>query len=172
MYTLLYSALKNVGDFLIYDRAKTLLMSHKGMHDYVEFHARKDSLDPHLERVNKTKAVIVVLDDDLEGRKTKSVIHNVEEQLQNSSSAIRTLFLFIDHDLKTKLSEKKLSLKQLRYESLFQNLETFIQQIAEDYYDPEVDILYYGLERALKQVDWNYDKGIIDGFEDEGGTRK
>ncbi len=59
MYSLLYSALKNVGDFLIYDRAKTLLIKHKGMHEYIEFHARKGSLDQHLERVNKTKAVIV-----------------------------------------------------------------------------------------------------------------
>ena len=59
MYTLLYSALKNMGDFLIYERIKELLRRHKGMQDYVEIHGRRESLGTHLDRVNATKAVII-----------------------------------------------------------------------------------------------------------------
>ena len=59
MYTLLYSALKNMGDFLIYERTKELLRKHKGMQDYVEIHGRRESLGTHLDRVNATKAVII-----------------------------------------------------------------------------------------------------------------
>ena len=59
MYALLYSALKNMGDFLIYERTKDLLRKHKGMQDYVEIHGRQESLDTHLDRVNATKAVII-----------------------------------------------------------------------------------------------------------------
>ncbi len=59
MYTLLYAALKNMGDFLIYERTKALLREHKGMADYLEFHSRRESLDPHLDEVNATKAVII-----------------------------------------------------------------------------------------------------------------
>ena len=59
MYALLYSALKNMGDFLIYERTKELLRKHKGMQDYVEIHGRRESLDPQLDRVNATKAVII-----------------------------------------------------------------------------------------------------------------
>ena len=33
MYTLLYGALKNMGDYLIYERSKQLLCQHKGMED-------------------------------------------------------------------------------------------------------------------------------------------
>ena len=59
MYTLLYAALKNMGDFLIYDRSKALLRKHKGMQDYLELHSRRESLDSRLDEVNATKAVII-----------------------------------------------------------------------------------------------------------------
>lgn len=59
MYTLLYSALKNMGDFLIYERTKDLLRKHKGMRDYVEVHGRRESLDSRIDLVNSTKAVII-----------------------------------------------------------------------------------------------------------------
>jgi len=59
VYTLLYAALKNMGDFLIYERAKALLRKHKGMQDYLELHSRRESLDSHLDEVNATKAVII-----------------------------------------------------------------------------------------------------------------
>jgi hypothetical protein len=59
MYTLLYAALKNTGDFLIYERTKSLLRKYKGMGDYLEFHSRRESLDTHLDQVNSTKAVII-----------------------------------------------------------------------------------------------------------------
>lgn len=59
MYTLLYAALRNMGDFLIYDRTKALLRKHKGMQDYMEIHSRRESLDSRLGEVNSTKAVII-----------------------------------------------------------------------------------------------------------------
>ena len=59
MYTLLYAALKNMGDFLIYERTKALLREHKGLEDYLELHSRREPLDSHLEEVNATKAVII-----------------------------------------------------------------------------------------------------------------
>ena len=59
MYTLLYAALKNMGDFLIYERAKALLRKHKGMEDYLQLHSRRESLDSRLDEVNATKAVII-----------------------------------------------------------------------------------------------------------------
>ena len=51
MYTLLYAALKNMGDFLIYDRSKALLRKHKGMQNYLELHSRRESLDSRLDEV-------------------------------------------------------------------------------------------------------------------------
>jgi len=59
MYTLIYGAYKNMGDFLIYERTKDLLRKHKGMKDYLEIHAREESLDTYLDQVNATKAVII-----------------------------------------------------------------------------------------------------------------
>ena len=59
MYTLLYGANKNMGDFLIYERSKDLLRKHKNLEGYLEFHSVHESLDSHLHQVNKTKAVII-----------------------------------------------------------------------------------------------------------------
>ena len=60
MYTLLYGAVKNMGDFLIYERAKALLRHHKEPTvDFLELHSIREPLDPHLDRVNATRAVII-----------------------------------------------------------------------------------------------------------------
>ncbi|EAO7496473.1 hypothetical protein AKL48_25425, partial [Salmonella enterica] len=58
MYTLLYGAKKNVGDFLILDRAIKLLKEHKPSE---ELHLVKRWLpiDEHLEVINKSKAIIL-----------------------------------------------------------------------------------------------------------------
>lgn len=59
MYTLLYGALKNMGDFLIYERSKSLLDAHKGHDGFLEFNGLTAALDEHLDEINKTKAVII-----------------------------------------------------------------------------------------------------------------
>jgi polysaccharide pyruvyl transferase WcaK-like protein len=58
-YTLLFGAIKNFGDFLIYERAKALLRKHTGMVDFLEIHGLRESLEDRLDQVNATKAVII-----------------------------------------------------------------------------------------------------------------
>ena len=57
-YTLLHGALKNVGDFLIYERAKALLRWAKPDVTFLEL-SRYESLEPYLDQVNRTEAVIL-----------------------------------------------------------------------------------------------------------------
>lgn len=57
MYILLHGAFKNVGDFIIFDRAKRLLESQLPG-PFTVFN-RKEPLDGHLEQVNAAKAVIL-----------------------------------------------------------------------------------------------------------------
>ncbi len=117
---------------------------------------------------NKTKAVIVILDNDQAGKETNMVIQNIEEQFQNSSIYVRPIFLFIDDSLKKRLSNE-LSIDKLRNEPLFERLELFIRQIAEDYYDPEIDIPLDTLNHIFKILEWDFNLGIIMVGEDEAG---
>lgn len=57
-YTLIKMAKKNVGDFLIWERAKELLEKHTKEHDFLVLEGWK-SLDNRLAEINKTKAVII-----------------------------------------------------------------------------------------------------------------
>ena len=60
MYTLLYAALKNMGDFLIFERTKALLRHHKSSDNgFLELHSLHNSLDENLDRINATKAIII-----------------------------------------------------------------------------------------------------------------
>ncbi|MDF2437769.1 MAG: hypothetical protein K0Q95_2145 [Bacteroidota bacterium] len=117
----------------------------------------------------KAKAVIVFLDDDQAARQLENVIVNIGEQLQKSSIPVRPIFLHINESLKHKLSKRKLSIETLRSELIFEKLETFIQQIAQDYYDPEVYIPLETLKNSLETLDWNFKQGVIYGREDESG---
>ena len=58
-YTLLYGALKNMGDYLIYERSKQLLRVHKRMEGYLEFNGVREPLDEHVDEINKTRAVVI-----------------------------------------------------------------------------------------------------------------
>lgn len=58
MYTLLYGAKKNVGDFLILDRAVKLLQKHRPERK-LNFVKRWLPIDDQLDKVNKSKAVIL-----------------------------------------------------------------------------------------------------------------
>jgi len=57
-YTLIKRAKKNVGDFLIWERAKELLEKHTKKHDFLVLEGWK-SLDNRLAEINKTEAVII-----------------------------------------------------------------------------------------------------------------
>lgn len=117
---------------------------------------------------SRTKAVIVILDNDQSKKEMSYVIQNIEKQLQNSSIYIRPIFLYISEELKSKLKEK-LSIEELRNEPLFDRLESFIVQVAEDYYDPENDIPIEVLKSRLENLEWNYDEGKIELIDDETG---
>lgn len=115
--------------------------------------------------LRKPKAVIVILDDDQSTKEMNVVIKNIEKQLQNSSIYIRTKFLFISEFLKLQL-QNKLDIEELRNEQLFEQLEVFVNQIAEDYYDPVRDIPQEALERAIASLHWNFEEGILEGTDE------
>jgi len=113
----------------------------------------------------KTKAVIVILDDDQSTKEMSIVIQNIEKQLQNSSIYIKTIFLFISESLKIKL-RNTLDIEELRNEQLFEQLEVFINQIAEDYYDPIRDIPQESLKSAISNLEWNFEEGNLQGTDE------
>ena len=118
--------------------------------------------------LKKTKGVIVILDDDQMSSTMFDVIQNIEKQLENSSIYVRTLFLFVSVQLKDKLS-KSLQIGNLKGEQIFEQLEVFVNQIAEDYYDPETDIPRATLEAAMERLSFNYDEGTLEGTDEEHG---
>lgn len=115
--------------------------------------------------LKKTKAVIVILDDDQMTNSMSDVIQNTEKQLQNSSIYVRTLFLFISESLKVKLEDTQ-PIGKLRGESTFEQLEMFVNQIAEDYYNPETDIPKEALKGAMEKLSFNYSEGILEGTDE------
>lgn len=117
---------------------------------------------------HETKAVIVILDNDQLTDEMGLVIQNIEKQFQNSSIYVRPIFLFINEALKSRLKEK-LSIEELKKEPLFDRLELFIDQIAQDYYDPEIDIPIEALKSELERLEWNYSENTIEGIDDEHG---
>jgi len=113
----------------------------------------------------KTKAVIVILDDDKNANNLNAVIDNVNKQLQNSSVYIRTIFLFIPKPLKLKLhNEQKIEI--LQKEQVFEQLEVFVSQIKEDYYDPEIDIPIEALKGAMNNLTWKYSEKCLIGTDE------
>jgi len=110
---------------------------------------------------NSTKGVIVVLDSDLLNTEWLYLIQNVEKQFENSSISVRTKFLYLNHNLKDKLTNT-LSRQELKSELIFEELDLFIDQIAQDYYDPTIDIPQTALKSVLAHLKWNYKKGVIE----------
>jgi hypothetical protein len=115
--------------------------------------------------LTNTKAVIVILDDDQSTNEMNVVIQNIEKQLQHSSVFIRTIFLFISEPFKIKL-RNALNLEELRNEQSFKQLEVFVNQIAEDYYDPIRDIPQKSLEGAISNLVWNFEEGTLNGTDE------
>lgn len=118
--------------------------------------------------LSKTKGVIVILDNDQSTTEMSSVIQNIEKQLQNSSIYIRLIFLYINEELKSKLTERQ-TIEKLRNEPLFERLESFIYEIKEEYYDPVIEIPTEVLKSRLEDLEWNYEEGKIEGIDDEYG---
>ena len=57
MYTLLNGAKKNMGDFLIWEKAQELIALHTGKAEHLQF-KYWEPLDDHLEAINRTEALI------------------------------------------------------------------------------------------------------------------
>lgn len=57
-YILLHGAIKNVGDFLIFERARALIQAYRSPGEMIEL-PRWQSLVPHLDLVNRSTAVIL-----------------------------------------------------------------------------------------------------------------
>lgn len=115
----------------------------------------------------KTKALIVILDDDLAAQNITPVIQNVTKQLENSSIYVSTLFLFIPKTLKAKLQSAQ-KIEDLRKENVFEQLEVFVNQVADDYYDPVVDVPKEALEGAMTKLEWNFNDKLLEGVDYDG----
>jgi len=124
-------------------------------------------------KYHQTKALIVFLDDDQATLKMRSIIENITDQLENSSIPVDTKFFFVDDKLKGRLEATdkiilKESSKHFTKSQVFNELHTFIRNITEDYYDPEVDIPMDGFNTTMDRAEWNYDKSEITFSEDIG----
>lgn len=114
---------------------------------------------------HQNKAVIVILDDDQATMQIKDIIENIREQIENSSIPISTKFFFIDQKLKDKLSnetlEKVIFSKNYKKPQLYTELESFINKISYDYYDPEVNIPKESLKFILQRAEWDFENNEI-----------
>jgi len=124
-------------------------------------------------KYHQTKALIVFLDDDQATLQMKSIIENITDQLENSSIPVDTKFFFVDEKLKGKLEATdkiilEKSPKHFTKSQVFNELYTFIRNITEDYYDPEVDIPMDGFNATIDRAEWDYDKSEITFSEDIG----
>lgn len=116
----------------------------------------------------KTKAVIIILDNDQLTNQMNGVVQNVTEQLKKSSIPINSIVLYLSHELKEKLVKNTMSVKNINNESVFEKLDTFIKQIEEEYYyDPTTyvtpsEVLKYRLDN----LEWNFEEHevITDGY--------
>lgn len=115
---------------------------------------------------NQTKAVLVFLDENLRTAKLEDDIKNTLDKLENSSIPVNTKFLFIDDQLKRNLlcSTNKLSKKNfkvLQMSELYEDLNTFIINVHEEYYDPEIHIPFENLKATINEAKWNFKKSEI-----------
>lgn len=122
---------------------------------------------------HQTKGVIVILDDDKETVRMKSIIEGVVEQLENSSISVQTKFFFINEELKGILGNnmnENLEFNSFFFKKyqLYDELKNFIENITADYYDPEIDIPKYTLRRTMETAEWDFDKQEIR-FPDDTG---
>lgn len=118
--------------------------------------------------LKETKALIIILDANIVAGEMSLVIQNVREQLDNSSIYVSTQFLYLSESLKIKLRAEQKT-ENLQKEAVFQQLENFINQIAEEYFDPVVDVPQKALHGALSQLEWNFNDGVLEG-DDYTGT--
>lgn len=113
--------------------------------------------------LKSTKGLIIILDDDVNANQNlRTLIDNVEEQLKKSSIYINTQFLYFSESLKLKLTNEQ-KIENLQNEPAFQQLESFINQIADEYFDPVVDVPQEALHGAMSQLEWNFDDGVVKG---------
>jgi hypothetical protein len=110
-----------------------------------------------------TKGLIIILDDDvIVNQNLKPLIDNVEEQLKKSSIYINTQFLYFSETFKLQLSNEQ-KVEDFQNEPVFKQLENFINQIAEEYFDPVVDVPQEALHGAMSQLQWNFEGNVLEG---------
>lgn len=114
----------------------------------------------------KTKAVIVILDDDLQTKSLLPVIENVNNQIRSSSIPVKTKIVYITETLKAILSRRRINDSDLEKEPVFETLEGFIAGIAEDYYDPITITPMEVLKARLEALTWNYEEHEVEGEDD------
>lgn len=117
----------------------------------------------------KNKAVIIILDDDLLTNYMNGIIENIIEQLKKSSIPIRPIVLYLNEELKEKLKNTKLTLSDLHNEPTFEKLDLFIQEIAEEYYDPITVTPKEVLKNRLESLEWDFEENEIQADDDYYG---
>lgn len=115
------------------------------------------------------KAVIIFLDEDQNNSSTDRLLKNIRKQIEDASIYVRTLFLFINDDLKEELMNNILNQEVIKNEQAFGRLELFLRGISEYYYDPERDIPRKALINAMKGLEWNFEDKAIEGYADYNG---
>lgn len=114
----------------------------------------------------QTRGVIVVLDNDEMANSIRPVIENVKAQILSSSIPVKTCILFLDKPFKDKLINRLLPAADIQRESVFETLEAFIQNIADEYYDPVYITPLEVLKGRLENLKWNFHEQEIEA-EDE-----
>lgn len=113
--------------------------------------------------LHKTKGLIIILDDDvITNQNLRTLVDNVEEQLKKSSIYINTQFLYLSESLKQQLGSGK-EMEDLQRIPAFKQLESFISQIADEYFDPVVDVPQEALHGAMSQLEWNFEDSVLEG---------
>lgn len=113
--------------------------------------------------LHKTKGLIIILDDDvITNPNLRALVDNVEEQLKKSSIYINTQFLYLSESLKQQLGSEQ-EMKDLQRIPVFKQLESFINQIANEYFDPVIDIPQEALHGAMSQLQWNFEDCVMEG---------
>lgn len=118
--------------------------------------------------LKETKGLIIILDKDLvEKQNMNSLIQDMTDQLHNSSISVNTKFLFIPQSLRLKLRIEH-AIGNLQEETVYKELEQFINQIADEYFDPVTDIPQDALHGSMSHLQWNYEDGVLKGSDEYG----
>jgi len=109
----------------------------------------------------KNKAVIIIADDDNEGNQLMNSGKFITEQLSKSSVPIRSTILLIPTELKDQILRTDFNLQGFKSEPVFQKLDSFIEEIAADYYNPMEITPKETLKYRAEQLQWDLEGQVI-----------